>query len=428
MTATYQILEGDVREQLATLPAESVHCCVTSVPYWGLRAYNTEPQVWADGWRGELGQEPTPDLYVAHMVEVFQAVRRVLRKDGTLWLNCGDSYATGAGRVGECPGGGEQGERWAGYRGTRDGSPKHTAGIGPMIQPNRMPLPGLKPKDLLLMPARLALALQADGWWLRSDIIWQKPTCMPGSQTDRPTSSHEHIFLLAKAERYFYDRWAIAEPSAGGNHGTAASFRRTASARGQVLQPGNTATHRPDREEVCYDGPTRNARDVWSIRSEASPFEHYAAFPPELPRRCILAGTSQAGVCPECGAPWARVEGNREGVRPPKRTRHPEGQHPFDDYHGRTPTVRHLTGAWAPTCTCDAGSPVPATVLDPFSGTGTTAAEALLLGRNGTGIELSPEYAEMSRTRCQAAANGRVLKRRRTEEIEGQLSLEEVNL
>ena len=153
-------------------------------------------------WQGQLGLEPTPELYVEHMVEVFREVKRVLRDDGTLWMNMGDSYATGAGKVGECPGGGEQGERWKAGRGTHtaenSGRPR-LAAMGPMTQPNRLPLPGLKPKDLVGIPWRLAFALQADGWWLRSDIIWAKPNPMPESVTDRPTKAHEYLFLLAKS-------------------------------------------------------------------------------------------------------------------------------------------------------------------------------------------------------------------------------------
>lgn len=196
------ILQGDCLDRLRELPDESVHCCVTSPPYWGLRDY---------GCAGQIGLEKTPQEYVAKMVEVFSEVRRVLRDDGTCWVNLGDCYATGAGRVGACPGGGERGAKWAGYRGDRDKDPKAT-GIGPMTQPNRMPLPGLKPKDLVGIPWRVAFALQADGWYLRSDIIWHKPSPMPESVTDRPTKSHEYIFMLSKSERYAYDAEAIKEP------------------------------------------------------------------------------------------------------------------------------------------------------------------------------------------------------------------------
>src|SRR5262245_26754765 len=251
---TWRLLPGDVLERLAELEAESVQTVFTSPPYWGLRDYGTEPGVWGGdpacahewgeergrsmgggvgsgtlqgtqhgelnggdvrfsssssscpcgAWRGCLGLEPTPELYVAHLVTVFRAVRRVLRPDGTVWLNLGDSYATGAGRVGEHPGGGAQGEAWRER--------------GAMTSPNRLPIPGLKPKDLVGIPWRVAFALQADGWWLRSDIIWAKPNPMPESITDRPTKAHEYIFLLAKAERYYYDAEAIKEPQSQGTY------------------------------------------------------------------------------------------------------------------------------------------------------------------------------------------------------------------
>src|SRR5262245_47420632 len=195
---TVTILRGDCREVLRTLPAESVNCVVTSPPYWGLRDY---------GVAGQIGLEETYSDYIDKMVGVFEAVRRILRKDGTVWLNLGDSYATGAGAVGECPGGGEQGARWRG-----DGS-KRDYGLGPMTQPNRMPQAGLKPKDLTGIPWRVAFALQADGWYLRQDIIWSKPNPMPESVRDRCTKAHEYLFLLSKSERYYYDAEAIAEPA-----------------------------------------------------------------------------------------------------------------------------------------------------------------------------------------------------------------------
>jgi DNA modification methylase len=240
---------GDALALMREMPEASVQTCVTSPPYWGLRDYGTAK--WeggdsacdhrANGERrqlphgdgrandsyanerhtipgvgasyksvcakcgavridAQLGLERTPQEYVERMVEVFREVRRVLRDDGTLWLNLGDSYATGGGAVGRAPGGGDQGERFI-----RQG----------MIntQPNRMPLDGLKPKDMVGIPWRVAFALQADGWWLRSDIIWAKPNPMPESVTDRPTKSHEYLFLLTKSARYYYDAQAIAEPA-----------------------------------------------------------------------------------------------------------------------------------------------------------------------------------------------------------------------
>jgi DNA modification methylase len=220
-----RILTGDVREKLAELADESVHCVVTSPPYWSLRDY---------GVAGQIGLEPTPDEYIATMVGVFREVRRVLRADGTLWLNMGDSYATRGGAVGRSPGGGEQGERFL-----RQGHIN--------TQPNRMPLKGFKPKDLILMPARIALALQSDGWWLRSEIVWAKPNPMPESVTDRPTSAHEKVFLLSKSARYFYDSEAVREKTSG-------------DWRGSEFDTGKTGVHQLDRSQSAASRKSKGGR------------------------------------------------------------------------------------------------------------------------------------------------------------------------
>ena len=244
---------------LKTLPASSVRCCVTSPPYWGLRDYGTP---------GQLGLEPTPEEYVENMVAVFREVRRVLTDDGTLWLNLGDSYAnTGK------SGGGPQGERWA-EQGGRTTDCAGTFKYAP---------PGLKPKDLVGIPWRVAFALQADGWWLRSDIIWSKPNPMPESVRDRPTKAHEYVFLLAKSERYYYDADAIAENASQTSHGALAG------------DPGEkarfTGNHSGPLGLVPVSG-TRNARTVWEITTKPYPEAHFATFPEELARRCILAGSA----------------------------------------------------------------------------------------------------------------------------------------
>ena len=276
----FRILQGDALAVLRTLPAESVHCCVTSPPYFGLRDY---------GVPGQIGLELSYPDYVARLLEVFREVRRVLRSDGTLWLNIGDSYATGAGKVGECPGGGKQGERWKGYRGGHDASPKHADGaIGPMTQANRLPQPGLKPKDLMMIPARVALALQADGWYLRSDIIWAKPNPMPESVTDRPTKAHEYLFLLSKSERYFYDYEAIKEPAICGDP---RSRRRLGSYQRRAATPSAAILPRTGRRagrRTCTrrrEGSTvRGARRLqWEDRAVIN------GGPQRLPRRRRLA-------------------------------------------------------------------------------------------------------------------------------------------
>lgn len=230
----YQILHGDALLKLAEVESESVQTCVTSPPYWGLRNYGVD---------GQLGLEKTPEEYVGKLVEIFREVRRVLRKDGTLWLNLGDSYAGG----GFC--GSEN--ALAGKQGTNRGSRNM---IGRPLKH------GLKPKDLIGIPWRAALALQSDGWYLRSDIIWSKSNPMPESITDRPTKSHEYIFLLARSRAYYYDYAAIKEPAVNGKE------------------------------------KWRNKRSVWNVTAQPYREAHFATFPPDLIKPCILAGAPVGGV------------------------------------------------------------------------------------------------------------------------------------
>lgn len=328
-----RILVGDCRERLATLPDQSVHCCVTSPPYYGLRDYGVD---------GQIGLEQTPDSYVAELVAVFREVRRVLRDDGTLWLNLGDSYA------GSPASGGEQSARMTG--GEHKRTPK-----GPYIRPT-----GLKPKDLIGIPWRVAFALQADGWYLRSDIIWAKPNAMPESVKDRPTRSHEYLFLLAKSATYHYDADAIAEDavtadprvvdgfvpkSVNGKHamdagGQSAAVRVVDNQRGHGRRHAgfNERWDAMERAEQHVAGK-RNKRDVWTVSPAQFAGAHFATFPPALIEPCILAG------CPRDG-----------------------------------------------------------TVLDPFGGAGTTGLVADRLGRNAILCELNPEYAAMAAERIRQDA------------------------
>ena len=323
---TVRIIPGDCLAGLATLPDASVHCCVTSPPYWGLRDYGVD---------GQLGLEPTPAEYVEKMVAVFREVRRVLRDDGTLWLNLGDSYAS----VGH----------------PKSSSGYGTTGLSGGIAQEHSPLrrennaPGLKHKDLVGIPWRVAFALQADGWYLRSDIIWSKPNPMPESVTDRPTKAHEYLFLLSKSERYHYDYAAVAEAAA-----SCADDPRNRWDRGYDAPPvqkqqkrvgrsGNTE-RKPATERGCpndgvagnvpWEGTTRNKRTVWTIPTEPFPGAHFAVMPTALVKPCILAG------CPTGG-----------------------------------------------------------TVLDPFTGSGTVAVVALENGCAFVGCEINPEYVEIARKR-----------------------------
>jgi DNA modification methylase len=375
------------------LPDESVQMCCTSPPYWGLRDYGVDRQ---------YGLEPTIEEYVDRMVEVFHEVRRVLRKDGVLWLNLGDSYASG-GRTSydtddKLP---NRGHSFRPGAGRADGK------VDERGQRNRNgtpPSPGLKPKDLCGIPWRVALALQADGWWLRSDIIWAKPNPMPESCTDRPTTAHEHIFLLTKAAHYFYDAEAVKQLAALSSEKRGPVDFGGAKGRAYEPEPGDpnfrNGSHQAGRTFV--PGPTVNLRSVWTIATAPFPSAHFATFPPAIPERCIKAGTSEKGCCPKCGASWVRVVEKETQVPPYRKGNKPETLHA---YHGESNTrtlgmvQNATTTGWTPTCTCNAGEPVPCTVLDIFSGAGTTALVAAKLGRDAIGIELNPEYVEISRKR-----------------------------
>ena len=436
-----RLLAGHVLNRLAELADNSVHCVVTSPPYWGLRDYKIPPQVWggkpgcahdfavetlaaysskghwqqaANGeqlatgkihsrhkgdlnsareqadskiergfcrcgaWRGSLGLEPEPALYVEHMVEVFREVRRVLRRDGTLWLNIGDSYAAQHGQRKETDKAGDK-------------QRSNTASTG---TPSRC-VPGIKPKDMIGIPWMLAFALRADGWWLRSEITWAKRAPMPESVTDRPTMATEKVFLLAKSARYFYDAAAVKEDMEVSSVTRVAQATRSARNGLENL-----------RDAVEAGQTKRNMRNWWLLGPEPFPESHFAVFPTEIPRRAILAGTSAKGCCPKCGAPWDRV-GERES-RPNVVTgvlREVGGRPHRNPGGGVGNDARKASDiGWRPTCRCAAGAPIAATVLDPFLGAGTTALVADRLGRNCIGIELSPDYVAMGERRLRADA------------------------
>lgn len=326
---------GDCLDVLKMLDAQSVQCVVTSPPYWGLRDY---------GVVGQLGLERTPDEYVAKLVAVFSEVRRVMRDDATLWLNLGDSYiSVGNGTQGA---NGQMASRSVAQ--VRDNKAVH----GSIKRPPSVL--GLAPKNLVGIPWRVAFALQADGWYLRSDIIWSKPNPMPESVTDRPTKAHEYLFLLAKSERYFYDADAIAEAV------TDSTIERLSQPtleqqRGSDRVPGKTngpmravgdvyaarafstpqsAPRGPRSDFGQGDGGTRNRRTVWTVATQPYSGAHFATFPPALIEPCILAGSAKGD-----------------------------------------------------------------TVLDPFGGAGTTGLVADRLGRHALLIELNPAYAELARRR-----------------------------
>ena len=378
-----RILTGNVFDVLPTLPDRSVQSCITSPPYWGLRDY---------GVPGQLGLEKTPQEYVTNLVAVFREVRRVLRDDGVLWLNLGDSFASGKGTCYN-PGGGENSL----------GQERKAAGAHPLDRGNKSTLSavGLKPKDLVGIPWRVAFALQDDGWWLRSDIIWSKPNPMPESVTDRPTKAHEYIFLLAKSQRYYWDQEAVREPIKPGNNGHIRGRARTANG----ALGGENQHHMEDRHYAEIKGA--QIRTVWTIATHPYSGAHFATFPPALVEPMVKASTSERGCCPKCGKPWERVVERKpsnpwqERVAAGAKSGSLERGH--NENHGEGMShdlyVNTTTLSWRPGCSCDAGEPVPCVVLDCFGGAGTTGLVASRLGRDAVLIELNPEYAEMARRR-----------------------------
>ena len=353
-----ELHQGDCREIMRGMDAESVQCVVTSPPYFSLRDYKVD---------GQIGLEPTLDEYIATMVDVFREVKRVLRKDGTCWVNMGDSYCGSGKGIGS-------------DHGKAVFTDEHIAktdwtGVG------------LKPKDLLGVPWRLAFALQDDGWYLRSDIIWAKPNTMPESVTDRPTKAHEYIFLLSKSQKYFYDAEAIREDAQdwGSRDRTLGKYHN----EGTGLQPHSGL------EKGDFSITGRNKRTVWTIPTEPFAAAHFATYPTALVTPCIMAGTSEHGCCPECGSPWRRMVKKDINAVGNGRAHIAGG---WD--HGWEGTPRGYsiiqTLGWSPTCKCGCPDTVPCVVLDPFAGSGTTIQRAKELGRRGVGIELSEEYCRIA--------------------------------
>lgn len=275
-----RIIQGDCREVLPTLEEGSVNCCVTSPPYWGLRDYGVE---------GQLGLEPTYQEYVDGMVAVFRDVKRVLRDDGTLWLNLGDSYSRSDAKGGSGPNGknasySDQYTSAISKRGSSDGY------VGRADRPgSRAGSDFLKPKDLVGIPWRVAFALQADGWYLRQDIIWHKPNPMPESVRDRCTKSHEYIFLLSKSERYYFDADAIAEP---------AKFPEGSWGRSKCYDEDDTGKLKSfyGNGSQWKGGENRNKRSVWTVSTQPYKEAHFATFPQKLIEPCIQAGCPEGGT------------------------------------------------------------------------------------------------------------------------------------
>lgn len=387
MTKESRIIIGDCRSELAKLPDESVHCVVTSPPYIWLRDYGVE---------GQIGLEVTIEEFLDTLVKVFREVRRVLRHDGTLWLNMGDTYASG-GRGG---GGSFMEER-------RDASWKGKSELNGW----RGAPDGYHRKDMLCMPWELAIALRRDGWVLRQDIIWEKPNCMPESAWDRPTKSHEYVFMFAKSDRYFYDPDAIREPVTGGarTRGGGVGGKTVPPGRGQQVRIRNNESFGRHVRELVEQ---RNKRSVWRIPTEPYKGDHKATFPRALVLPCLLAGTSAAGCCKTCGAPRKRnvvVDGPsfRDLTKGRDRSEYSKATlrgspHSFAvrGSHVHIHRVRKTVG-WEPTCECAAPT-VPCVVLDPFGGSGTVGCVAAVHGRDYILIELNPDSAEEARLRIRS--------------------------
>lgn len=260
-----RVMEGDCRSVLARLPAQSVQCCVTSPPYYGLRDYGVD---------GQIGLEKTPDEYVAEMVAVFREVRRVLRDDGVLWLNLGDSYASTTGSSGASLKSTLQTKPTASKTAAQRGVGSWARGMGEC-----------KPKDLIGIPWMVAFALRADGWYLRSEVIWAKPNPMPESVTDRPTKAHEQVFLLSKSARYFYDADAIKEENSNPDLSECIVHWK------DRPNNGEWASGTGGRMGSVKNG--RNARTIWTIATQPYGGAHFATMPPDLAERCIKAGSAK---------------------------------------------------------------------------------------------------------------------------------------
>jgi DNA modification methylase len=385
------ILQGDCIEVLSRLPEKSVHCVVTSPPYYQQREYSDEPL--------EHGREETIAGYVNQQVMMARAIRRVLRDDGTFWYNIGDKFA-----------------RSDGFNDYAKSDANQST--------KQWKAAGSSSKSLLLMPARVALALIADGWILRCDVIWEKTRSKPESAKDRPTRNHEYIFMFSKTEDYYYDLYGVSEPLSAMSM---ARYKRAVTTK-ETYDP---ARHKTDARSVA-ESPMdiltrsaenvvtkgyRNKRSVWSFATTNFHGDHFAVFPDELPETVIKAATSERGVCSTCGAPWERILERVSGFDENglcygcRETIGRHANHGAKDFESPTglyreelgravivPCAAYRSTGWKPTCDHDAPA-IPALVLDPYSGAGTTSVVAQRMNRRSIGIELNPKSVKAIKDR-----------------------------
>jgi DNA modification methylase len=366
-----KILKGDCLETLKSLDEQSINTCVTSPPYWGLRDYGVD---------GQLGLEDSPDKFVENLVEVFREVKRVLRDDGTVWLNLGDSYARTGGDSSK------KGRHWDNRENNPNtGHNRYAKDIG------------LKQKDLVGIPWRVAFALQADGWYLRQDIIWHKPNPMPESVRDRCTKAHEYIFLLSKNPKYYYDNEAIKEDAKSAGKKSDGFKGRQGGAEYHATSGGIGS------EEKIYN--KKNKRSVWTITTKPYKEAHFATFPTDLIEPCVLAGCPEK-VCVQCSEPYKlKVDIKRiprwELSPNDPRYRPSKYENAHDSLNGNT---RHSVTETKPLglekqCDCQTNETKGGTVLDPFGGSGTTGVVAIKHNRNAVLCELNEGYIDLAEKR-----------------------------
>lgn len=367
------------------LPDKSVHQIVTSPPYYAQRDYGFEEQI---------GQEKTPEEFIESLMVVFRECWRVLRDDGTLWVNIADTYMGS---------GGQHKPHHAGKHEYRFGATENK-GNGPMGTQRK--IAGYKNKDIVGIPWMLAFALRSEGWFLRAPIIWYKANMMPETAKDRPTRDYENIFLLSKSRFYFYDWFNMMEPVTGNTHSKGVKLDPPKKNEGRHIGWDKSTAGIPDM---------RMGRTVWKIKAKPYKGAHFATFPPALPEKCIKGGSSEKGVCPECGAPWVRIVESGGGALGEGWNDHKEdtvvGNRGNSKMKGGNGYYRKTVG-WEPSCDCCEicntfmsihdhvpYDPVPATILDPFGGSGTTAQVADNMGRRGIAFELSWKYLQTARKR-----------------------------